>query len=121
LFFSSRAAAPPQVPKANNPLNWRPIGTRWHATTLTLCDNIQIRGNLGLCAGAMGYFDEELSPKAIRPKPSRHMERQIGAFFVAWSVLENELDLGFPVPFRIDPTLASVSTVTSLQEPSLIC
>jgi hypothetical protein len=55
----------------------------------------------------MSYFDEELLPKVNRPKISRHMERQIGAFFVAWSALENELDIAFPVFFRVDPTLAS--------------
>jgi hypothetical protein len=55
----------------------------------------------------MGCFDEELLPKVSRPKMTRHMERQIGAFFVAWSVLENELDIAFAVLFRVDPTLAS--------------
>src|SRR5690242_14582344 len=55
----------------------------------------------------MGYFDEELLPTVNRPKVSKHMERQIGAFFVAWTALENELDIAFPVLFRVDATLAN--------------
>lgn len=54
----------------------------------------------------MGYYDEELLPDVPIPKVSNQMERQIGAFFVAWAVLENELDLAYPVFFRVDPTLA---------------
>jgi hypothetical protein len=40
------------------------------------------------------------------PSTSEKLERHIGAFFVAWGVLERELDNGFPVLFRTDPTLA---------------
>jgi hypothetical protein len=35
------------------------------------------------------------------------MQRQIGAFFVAWGTLESEMDIAFPVLFRLDPNLAA--------------
>jgi hypothetical protein len=54
----------------------------------------------------MGYYDEELLPDVPIPQVSKQMERQIGAFFVAWAALENELDIAYPVFFRVDPTLA---------------
>jgi len=54
----------------------------------------------------MAYGDEELGELEY-PKVSRHLERQIGAFFIAWGLMERELDISFNVLFRIDPTLAA--------------
>ena len=54
----------------------------------------------------MGYFDEELGDIKLH-KMSVALKLQIGEFFVAWSVLEGEMDVAFHVLFRIDPNLAS--------------
>lgn len=54
----------------------------------------------------MGYFDEVVNPNLRLPKVSKALERQIGAFFIAWATLENELDTIFPILFRTDPTVA---------------
>lgn len=40
------------------------------------------------------------------PSTSEKLERNIGSFFIAWGVLERELDTAFPVLFHTDPTLA---------------
>jgi hypothetical protein len=54
----------------------------------------------------MGFFDEEIPAHINFPKISKHLERQIGAFVIAWGVLERELNISFPILFRVDPTLA---------------
>jgi hypothetical protein len=40
------------------------------------------------------------------PSTSEKLEQKIGAFFIAWGVLERELDSAFPILFHTDPTLA---------------
>lgn len=51
-----------------------------------------------------GYFDS--IPREIDfPKVSKALESHIGKFMVAWGTLERELDMLFPVLFRVDPTL----------------
>lgn len=57
----------------------------------------------------MAYGDEELGDLNY-PKVSKHLERQIGAFFIAWGLMERELDVSFNVLFRVDPTLSSCIT-----------
>ncbi|MGE0060940.1 MAG: hypothetical protein AB7T86_02560 [Xanthobacteraceae bacterium] len=41
------------------------------------------------------------------PEVSREFGRAIGDFFIAWGVLERELDAAFPVLLKTDPTLAA--------------
>lgn len=50
--------------------------------------------------------DDDFLPGLDYPSTSEKLERNIGAFFVAWGVLERELDNAFPILFHTDPTLA---------------
>lgn len=56
------------------------------------------------------YLTEVLETVPVTRKVSAAMKREIGAFFVSWGRVENELDVAFHVLFRIDPTLASCVT-----------